>query len=722
MQPTPEDDGRATTRASFVEAGLLAGLVLALVEQVMLGAVPPGLAWVIATLFAVTGMGIGLLLEAIEAIVRRFGLRGWVAAAARSTSSFALSVPVARTLFEGSFASQLPGASSAHVWVPVLAFAGLTVVIFAAQRWLVGPRRVRIAGLALLVSTVLAQLVNRNVKPSELADLHAGIVVASVAALTLALCALGWPRRPTRARWQTTAAIVGLAAVNLVACVRLGLTNPEHRWTIATGGTDARLLIRTTRALLDRDGDGYAAALGGGDCDDGNPTRNPGMAEIPDNDIDEDCDGVAATADPEVAARKTELRADLEAWLGEESPRHFLARTRGLDIVLVSIDALRADMLADNERNRRDFPHLFSLADDSIYFERAFAPAAGTDLSMSTILSGRIDPFSGIETTLAEAMRAAGHATHAVIPSEVLRYAGKTLLTRGLDDFDRLVNDRFERDVGSYSTSRRTTELALAGIDALPPGPAFVWVHYFDAHEHDQIKATDRRLRELVGDARPKTREERYRAAVKLVDDGVGALLDGLRERGRLDRTVIVLVSDHGESLGEDPRLPANHGLYVYNPLVHVPLLFRVPGLEPRRIATPVSLVDVAPTLAQLGGAKLPAADGTSLIAALLPDAPPELASVARPIVLNESDQHGVIVWPYKLMRRPAENLVELYALDDDFGEREDLADAEPARVRELLAIYHAHPSVDLDRTRKGRRARERAAQAALAPKDGTTN
>jgi hypothetical protein len=196
-----------------------------------------------------------------------------------------------------------------------------------------------------------------------------------------------------------------------------------------------------------------------------------------------------------------------------------------------------------------------------------------------------------------------------------------------------------------------------------------------------------------------------------LVDRAIGQLLDGLRERGRLDRTIVVLVSDHGESLGEDPRLPVNHGLYVYNPLVHVPLLVRIPGQAARVVSTPTSLLDLAPTLAQLAGAQLPSVDGTSLLPALVPDAPAALVDTGRPIVLNESDQHGVIVWPYKLMRRPGENLVELYDLEHDFAEQRDLAASAPERVQALLAVYHAHPAVSLDRTRKGRRARELAAR-----------
>ena len=100
----------------------------------------------------------------------------------------------------------------------------------------------------------------------------------------------------------------------------------------------------------------------------------------------------------------------------------------------------------------------------------------------------------------------------------------------------------------------------------------------------------------------------------------------------------------------------------------------------------------------------------------LVDDTPPEIAERRRPIALNETDQFGVVVWPEKLMVRRAENLIELYDLEEDFAERNDLSKARPERVRELLEIYSAMPSVEIDRTRKGRRARERAVGGGAEP------
>jgi arylsulfatase A-like enzyme len=383
--------------------------------------------------------------------------------------------------------------------------------------------------------------------------------------------------------------------------------------------------------------------------------------------------------------------------------------------VLLAIDTLRADVLADTARNRNEFPHLFALLDESRFFRLTFAPAAGTDLSMSGVLTGQIDPFATQEPTLAEAMKSQGRRTHAVIPSEVIRYVGKSMLTRGLDDYERLVNDRYARDVGNYTTSAHTTELGVEFLDAHAAQhaatPFFLWLHYFDVHEHHEVELD--KLSAVLGEVGEPPPAEKYRLLVRVVDAQVGAFVAELRARGLWDRTIVVLVSDHGEGLGEDPRLPDNHGRFVYNPLVHVPMAVRIPGVARRDITTPVSLLDIYPTMLALVNAPAAKVDGTSLLPHFVDGAPPQLVDTVRPLPLNETDQFGVVVWPYKLMVRREDNLVELYDLSGDFAEHRDLSKIETDRVRELLSVYAALSPVAIDRSSRGRRARDRVAAAA---------
>jgi hypothetical protein len=737
-----------------LSVGLLGGLVLAPIEHRALVGGDVGVAWAAWSLLLGLGAAVGCVVALTEWLIARLRPRPLLAAAIRAAGSLPFSIPVAAHLFEGAFASTLPGAALAPLWVPLLAWLGLTLVFWPGSRLLQYPRpetvgrapprgaalpgfilRRRVIAVLFALATAAIEYVNRNFLRTEYPDVHTFLIVCAIGTAGLALW-LGFTRpwrydqaerRPSvaqgRALWLALliSAVMGVAA-NLVACVQLGLRDPDGRFVVATQGMHTRLLARVVRGLVDRDGDGHSAALGGADCDDADAAVHPGAREVVGNEVDEDCDGYVAREDLAAAlAQAEEVAVQRQGqWENEPAVREFLRRTRDMNVLLISVDALRADVLSDTPDNRAAFPRIFQLFDGSTVFARAFAPSAGTDLSLSGILTGKIDPFTKVEETLAEALRASGRVAHGVIPSEVLRYAGKTLLTRGLHSHDRLVNDAGQRDIGSYSTSSRTTSLGAAFLDrredAAAQGaaaPFFLWLHYFDVHEHDEVELGDRNLRRFLGGGGETHlgKLQKYRAMLGLVDEQIGVMIDDLVRRGRWDETIVVFVSDHGEGLGEDRRLPDNHGRVLYNALVHVPLAIRIPGAPGRVVDDPVSVIDVTPTVLTLVGAPLPhGLDGRSLLPLLLPGAPEDLLSRSRPLVLNESEQYGVIAWPYKLLVRPGDNLTELYDLNSDFDERENLAESAPRRVGELMQYYHAAPHVELDRSSRGRRLRERNA------------
>jgi arylsulfatase A-like enzyme len=394
------------------------------------------------------------------------------------------------------------------------------------------------------------------------------------------------------------------------------------------------------------------------------------------------------------------------------------ARARDKNVLLVMVDALRASPFADAAGAARRFPNIAALRRRARWFTNAFAPAAGTDLCMGGLLTGNLDPMSGAAVTLPEMLSARGFVTHAVLPREVVRGTSKTLLTRGLDGHDILVTDPRKPNVPLGLHSHRVTNRGLAFLDQWrsrsrpeEPEPFFLWLHYFDVHEHRQLPDDLPAIVARNGGVAASNPAEKYHALLEITDAALGRLFEGIARRGLADDTIVVFAADHGESLREDPRLPASHGLVLYNPLVHVPLAIVAPGLAGGDDPRPASLLDVPVTLLDLQGLRTPRSmnGGQSLLPALASIAP--LEDQPRTIVLNESQQFAVIRWPYKLLVRRGTQQTELYDLSRDFAESVNLAPKLPEVAQALTRAHRALPTINLDRTRAGRKRFEARAR-----------
>jgi arylsulfatase A-like enzyme len=201
-----------------------------------------------------------------------------------------------------------------------------------------------------------------------------------------------------------------------------------------------------------------------------------------------------------------------------------------------------------------------------------------------------------------------------------------------------------------------------------------LWVHYFSAHQWDAIDSV-RSVRGLP---------ERYDAALADDDRGVGALMEGLAARGLADRTVVVLLADHGESLGDHGW--RTHGSYLYPELVHVPLAISIPGLAPRAVSTPVPTEAMTPTLLELFGGDPSPAGGVDSLVALMADPTRETEGAPRPIVMHDTLQSAIATGDRFLRFTPEDNVTEMFALDRlDADRPDDLVAAEPETARRMV-------------------------------------
>jgi len=391
---------------------------------------------------------------------------------------------------------------------------------------------------------------------------------------------------------------------------------------------------------------------------------------------------------------------------------------RGWNVLLLSVDTLRADRLgAYGYRDRPTSPRIDALLGEGVRFEQANAQRAATWPSLATVLTGLYPSAHGVVEngygfpdglpTLPLSLHAAGYETGAFLSNMCKANH------QGWDGFGCTGGE-------DGKTVRRAIDWTRARSGARP---FLLWVHLFGAHSpyYNGGDAADRTLdpgyQGPVGPRRwqlDRIHRERiplaardlqhldaiYDAAVMGSDRQVGNLLDGLRAAGKLERTVIVFLADHGEELYRHNRY-LYHSCSVYQTTLHVPLAIVAPGLAPAGARVPqlVELVDVAPTIHALLGVPPPKEHGRSLVPYL--ERPgqggagkPAFSEYGLGPIRTVLDGRFKLVWnpqgfePACIPQMPPGHYpigrAELYDLDRDPGELHNLAAGDPARVRDL--------------------------------------
>jgi choline-sulfatase len=374
-------------------------------------------------------------------------------------------------------------------------------------------------------------------------------------------------------------------------------------------------------------------------------------------------------------------------------------------IILITIDTLRADRVGLYGSTLGLTPHIDRLATSgrgTTVFASAIAQVPLTLASHATILTGLHPARHGIRTndgfrlpsdvpTLPAVLKAAGYATGGFVGGYPLNAA--TGIGRGFDQFD----DEFVRRGANERRAGDVIAAALPWIrehSARDPAGArvFAWIHLFDPHSPYDAPAE-------FAAAHP---DAPYDAEVAYTDAALGTLFEALSTSRILDTTLLVIVADHGESLGEHGE--RTHGTFVYDATIHVPLIVRLPqsaagaGTIVRRATVPVETADLAPTIAAIAGVPLLGTDGVDLRPLLNADTPdastPVVPVIRRRAVYAESYYQQVLLgWSalravrgpdWKFIEAPA---AELYNLQVDPRETVNVITGHQnvARAMELL-------------------------------------
>lgn len=380
---------------------------------------------------------------------------------------------------------------------------------------------------------------------------------------------------------------IGLGALCVAALVLvngLGETAASARAVAEGRMLSGAVGYRALRAAFDYDGDGHLHIFGGGDCAPYDPAIHPGATDLPENKIDEDCDGEDLTA------------AAVDSPAGERFavPREWPNRPA---VVLITIDAFAATRMAAFGNTDKVTPNLDAFADRAMLFRACFAQGPSTRLSVPSMFTSRWDtqiaqrlegkhpyPIDDSEVMLAEVLQKAGYDTSAVLPDPYFEPHHWRGITAG---FRSVNTESYRRDRSSHNAAT-VTDIALAEIQKPRTKPLFLWVHYYDAHSPHILPEGAR--------SRGRTPSQIYDAELSLVDREVGRLLKGL-DADPKGAPLVVLTADHGIDFTPTHHEKFNYGYDLYSSVLHVPLIVRVPGGPVGRREHVVSTMDIAPTL-----------------------------------------------------------------------------------------------------------------------------
>jgi arylsulfatase A-like enzyme/tetratricopeptide (TPR) repeat protein len=398
------------------------------------------------------------------------------------------------------------------------------------------------------------------------------------------------------------------------------------------------------------------------------------------------------------------------------------ADPKNLNLLVITLDTTRADRIGAYGYKDIETPAIDRLAREGVLFEQTMAVAPLTLPAHCSIFTSRFPPEHGVrdnggfflspqQLTLATYLKGKGLRTGAVVAAYVLD--GKWGLNQGfetyVDDFD--VSKRGGFGLGDIQRpGNEVVDRALPWLEKVKGQRFFAWLHFYDPHQPYEAPEPF------------KSRYENhpYNAEIAFMDSQVARVIDFFERNGLLDRTVIAVIGDHGESLNQHGE--GSHGFFIYEATTRVPFVIRAPfaRVAGRRVADPVRSVDLVPTVLDLMGIAPPKGiAGVSLAPLMTGDRKTlDLEGYAEALYplhhFGWSDLRAWRAGRYKVIDAPRP---ELYDLDRDpqeekniYADRRTLADGMISRLREHEkdtpgSEGASKPAVDVDPEARARLA-----------------
>ena len=429
-------------------------------------------------------------------------------------------------------------------------------------------------------------------------------------------------------------------------------------------GVVVRRWVAAVRWLGDRDGDGFAAVMGGGDCAEGDGEVNPVAREVVGNGRDENCLGGDGGGE--------------EGWAGGVAESVVGGgEVRGRNVVLITVDALRADHLGSYGYGRGTSPGMDGYGGGAVRYEWAYSPSTSTGHAFAAMVRSAYGEavFDDRRPTFIQLLQKHGVQTVFVQRKDM---AAQLNLQ---PPYRRIPKLGIEVDIhppnGGVWTARELTDRALEVLGQLKSSDRhFIWVHYYKPTPPCPARQTFGTETDL----------DFYDSQIACLDHELTRLLQFLQTPPMADETLVILTSNHGYPLMEHGQKGADAMLYLE--AIRVPLIIRGPGMTPRHVDVPVSLIDLAPTILNyLGLTPPPEYEGVDILAPQGPPKRPLFAETSRTARGPTYFEYAVMFGRWHLIYDLVANTFELYDVKRDPGERQNLIASHPTEATQLKRL-----------------------------------